>query len=656
MMDTRDINSDDKLKFVQSHGFEMDEEEYNNIAEGNIKSCLCLIDEKIKEIEKQEEMELEAQRKYLNLKDKMEAAKGISSSSKMLLNKQLFSKEVDFEMFEKHFWGKSKGSLKISAINAWTEIFTVIKGNFISYYSPSYIIPWAIYKEMKSSMDYLDEFERNHLYLIYVKYEKWKTKHNYYDFMDVVRHVSVYYPTWRRDDIDYLIIDEVQDLAPLTIETLLRACKRYEFFSGDTAQTIAKGVSFKFSDLLEIYTSKKKEFPKIVQLKKNYRSHGRILELANSIVDLVQLYFPHTIDKLKREISDIEGPKPIILEGYTPEDLITMMADSSGSKKPTFGSNQVVIVRTQEAKNNLPFFLKHSLCLTVFETKGLEFDDVILYNFFNDSKCDKHWRIINDVIVTYGKEQSNTLLDSDDDEEREVPIVTSTREREDIDRHFNLLCSELKHLYVAVTRAKNRLFIYDSEQKNKEAMYDYWKSMELVDVCVKGQEYEHPMLSKAFNTTQSEEESKEMWRAMGIKLFRQKFYSSVVQCFEKSGDEDLKIRTLGYMYADEASNLMSDAETLLYEAKINKTLSKFEKANKKREGKQCMNEAFTKFQSAGEYFEKIDVPKNAAQCYYSAKNYKRAADLFEKAKCFQQAAECHKMSNNFSKAAKMFEE
>lgn len=38
------------------------------------------------------------------------------------------------------------------------------------------------------------------------------------------------------------------------------------------------------------------------------------------------------------------------------------------------------------------------LCLTVFEAKGLEFDDVILYNFFNSGeiRSDK-WKLINDI-------------------------------------------------------------------------------------------------------------------------------------------------------------------------------------------------------------------------------------------------------------------
>ena len=39
---------------------------------------------------------------------------------------------------------------------------------------------------------------------------------------------------------------------------------------------------------------------------KNFRSHSRILDLANSIVSLVELLFPKTIDKLKKELDTIE--------------------------------------------------------------------------------------------------------------------------------------------------------------------------------------------------------------------------------------------------------------------------------------------------------------------------------------------------------------
>jgi hypothetical protein len=51
-------------------------------------------------------------------------------------------------------------------------------------------------------------------------------------------------------------------------------------------------------------------------------------------------------------------------------------------KAPSFGANQVIIVREQRVKEELPEFMKSMLCLTVYESKGLEFDDVILFNFF----------------------------------------------------------------------------------------------------------------------------------------------------------------------------------------------------------------------------------------------------------------------------------
>jgi len=44
--------------------------------------------------------------------------------------------------------------------------------------------------------------------------------------------------------------------------------------------------------------------PQIIQLSRNYRSHGRILDLANSVVTLIELLFPKTIDRLVKEDSD----------------------------------------------------------------------------------------------------------------------------------------------------------------------------------------------------------------------------------------------------------------------------------------------------------------------------------------------------------------
>lgn len=47
---------------------------------------------------------------------------------------------------------------------------------------------------------------------------------------------------------------------------------------------------------------------------------------------------------------------------------------------------QVILVANEMAKEKIPEELGLALVLTVYEAKGLEFDDVLLYNFFTDSE------------------------------------------------------------------------------------------------------------------------------------------------------------------------------------------------------------------------------------------------------------------------------
>jgi hypothetical protein len=54
-----------------------------------------------------------------------------------------------------------------------------------------------------------------------------------------------------------------------------------------------------------------------------------------------------------------------------------------------FGASQVIIVRDDATKQRLKHLNSNigdiGLVLTVFEAKGMEFNDVLLYNFFTNS-------------------------------------------------------------------------------------------------------------------------------------------------------------------------------------------------------------------------------------------------------------------------------
>lgn len=76
------------------------------------------------------------------------------------------------------------------------------------------------------------------------------------------------------------------------------------YYSGDTAQAIHKGVSFKFSDILQMFNRMYHvprlsfEPPSQHYLTTNFRSHNQILHLANNIVEVIYKIFPNTIDKM----------------------------------------------------------------------------------------------------------------------------------------------------------------------------------------------------------------------------------------------------------------------------------------------------------------------------------------------------------------------
>jgi superfamily I DNA/RNA helicase len=76
--------------------------------------------------------------------------------------------------------------------------------------------------------------------------------------MDFVNHLlnKIRRNTYLGPIINHLFIDEVQDLTPATIYLLSQVASNSVFYAGDTAQSIAKGVTFKFSDINMLYGMK----------------------------------------------------------------------------------------------------------------------------------------------------------------------------------------------------------------------------------------------------------------------------------------------------------------------------------------------------------------------------------------------------------------
>ena len=87
-----------------------------------------------------------------------------------------------------------------------------------------------------------------------------------------------------------------------------------------------------------------------------------------------------------------------------------------------------------------------------------------MYNFFGTSPLKDQWRVIYAYMKKY-----DWL-----DERLPQSFPTFTEER------HGVLCSELKQLYVAITRTRQRLWICENKEELSKPMFDYWKMRGLV--------------------------------------------------------------------------------------------------------------------------------------------------------------------------------
>ncbi|KAK1551636.1 hypothetical protein Q3G72_001719 [Acer saccharum] len=525
----------------------------------------------------------------------------IQSSRSVALQTFIRTKEVNFERFSSVYWPLFNTELtkKLDSSRVFTEIISHIKGGLRAMDVGDGRLSREDYVHLSGSrVSNLSTRKREKIYDAFLNYEKMKVENGEFDLADLVidLHFRLRDENFHVDEMDFVYIDEAQDLTMSQIALFKYICRNVAegfVFSGDTAQTIARGVDFRFQDIRALFYKKfvlesrcnghvgreqKGQISDVLSLRQNFRTHSGVLKLAQSIIELLFRFFPHSIDVLKPEISLIYGEPPILLESENNEDAIIKIFGNRGNFGGNivgFGAQQVVLVWDDCARKEISNHVgKQALVLTILECKGLEFQDVLLYNFFGTSTLKMKWR----VIYEYMKEQD--LLDSP----RSFPSF-------DGDKH-SILCSELKQLYVAITRTRQRLWIWENMEELSKPMFDLWKKKSLIQV-----RQLDDSLAQAMQVASSPEE----WRSQGIKLFHEHNDEMATMCFERAGDTYWERRS-------KAASLKAAAD---------------------RERNSNPEEANIILREAAEIFEAIGKADTAARCFSDLGDYERAGKLFD---------------------------
>uniref|UniRef100_M8CF09 Putative ATP-dependent helicase n=1 Tax=Aegilops tauschii TaxID=37682 RepID=M8CF09_AEGTA len=288
---------------------------------------------------------------------------------------------------------------KFAASTVFTEIISHIKGAYQASRPCTGKLGRQDYVMLSDKrFSSLNNEKRDKIYDIFLEYESMKCTAKEFDLSDFVNslHSSLVSEGYHGDMVDFVYIDEVQDLTMTQIALLKYVCMNIKegfLFAGDTAQTIARGIDFRFEDIRSLfYTAflaeteasnqglkhgKKVHLSDMFQLSQNFRTHCGILRMAQSIMSLLYFFFPSSVDKLNPETGLVYGEAPVLLESDNDENVIMTIFGESKTKHGNlhgFGAEQVILVRDDAAKKQIIDLVgKQALVLTIVECKGLEF-------------------------------------------------------------------------------------------------------------------------------------------------------------------------------------------------------------------------------------------------------------------------------------------
>ncbi|KAI3686693.1 hypothetical protein L1987_80376 [Smallanthus sonchifolius] len=146
----------------------------------------------------------------------------------------------------------------------------------------------------------------------------------------------------------------------------------------------------------------------LLKLKQNLRTHAGVLNLAQSVINILYHYFPHSSNVFDPDTSVVFEEASALLEAGN--DAKNVIINIFGDSRQTvgFGVVQLIFVRDETVKAEVYNKIDNkTLVLTTIEYKSFEFNDVLLYQFFGTSSLKDKWRVI------YNFMRENKLADEE---------------------------------------------------------------------------------------------------------------------------------------------------------------------------------------------------------------------------------------------------
>ena len=349
-------------------------------------------------------------------------------------------KPITFQRFQQWFSRHKQGKQLSDAHKLFEEFRGVITG-------PATDKSWLSRKDylalgIKETI-FLQE-EREAVYSIFEKYLSFLQENKLYD-SNIVSHQ---YLNKLQARYDFVIVDEVQDLTNIQLYLIIKSLHQAHDFilCGDSNQIVHPNF-FSWSKVKSLFYKQEdlggaENLIRI--LNTNYRNSPQVTEIANKILKIKNNRFG-SIDKESHYLVESNGHTQGEVVFLQDNDHIKQELD----KKTKASTRFAVIVMTPEQKPMAQQHFSTPLVFTIQEAKGLEYENIILYNFL--SQEEKRYREISQGVNA-------------EDLEKDIKF---SRAKDKTDKSLEIYKFYINSLYVALTRAIKNLYWIESAPKQK---------------------------------------------------------------------------------------------------------------------------------------------------------------------------------------------
>ena len=248
----------------------------------------------------------------------------------------------------------------------------------------------AVDKPYLSRADYLElgvrqsiflAEERELAYALFEKYLAFLKDNRLYD-PNILAHE---YLSLVQPDYEFVVVDEVQDITNIQLKLILRSLKQPQNFllCGDSNQIVHPNF-FSWSHLKSLfYRAEELETGRITRiLHANYRNAAAITDLANRLLKIKQRRFG-SIDRESNYLIGNVGERAGGVEFLPDGEAVKKELNQKTRRSTQFA----VLVMRDEQKAEARRFFDTPLLFSVHEAKGLEYENVILWNFVSGERA-----------------------------------------------------------------------------------------------------------------------------------------------------------------------------------------------------------------------------------------------------------------------------